>query len=544
MPNLRFFGSTVDAIAPQEQNVLSQYRTHNWNVEAANAAAAERARAASINAWQFAQQNEQQQAQQGWANQVNLLQFAERARGNREQERLVAEQVAGESGDKAYRQASGLADFLSPEDLQKNYGGRIPPVLLKPLMAATANRQKQLTAVATAKAAEQERKAVADLLEASSNGSLASLSPEEVSPLYGLPVEKVKPLLERGLKLYTDGVAQQLNVKTAELILKRRGAKEPGDLAPADIDALRGMAGNVPASVRYDAATGKWSTGPTQWESEGAKVAALRAANRQAPAPTPSVDLSQFRTGTNAAPAIRVAPGFVAPTVNLTPSPSVQTNASAGLTASQKARLANALAANRPELSRAQVVEIVNRGPPMIQDPSPQTLRPDYQFQLPTNTPSAPLPAAVPFGRTGGATVMDFSGRAPAPIPAVTNAPAVLAPTRPAPMPLPVATNTPAFRTNSAPPAVIAPAATVASAPAITIPESAPSIKQFADQIKEGVRLGRMTEQEALARLAALEKGILAAFKAGRMRDTIAMKNLMDLGATKSEARTFLEDEE
>lgn len=315
MANLRFFGSTVDAIAPQEQNVLSQYRTHNWQVEQANAAAAERAREASIRAWQFGQQNEQQQAQQDYANRVNLLQFAERARGSRVAEGLAAEQVRNVPLEQAYQDAERMAEYATPEILDKFFGATVPRPRLNILKEFARTRTKE---VETATAA-QKQDVLFDITSKASKGQLP-FQLNEVATMFGLPEADVKPAWERGQKMFSDMMIQKLNAATAKAKLNatnnfEKQARKSPDLTPDELEQVKRSVGAIQPTVRYDKETGWSMRPPTEWESEGERIAALRAKNRA----TPAVDLSQFRTATNAP--VVTAPAVIAPRAAVMPAP-------------------------------------------------------------------------------------------------------------------------------------------------------------------------------------------------------------------------------
>lgn len=323
MPDLTFFGSTVDAIAPQEQNVLSQYRQHNWQVEAANAAAAERARQLSMAAWARAQENEQQQSQQNWANSVNLLQFANQNLRSREGEQR-----------RQFEWETGRTDRASE------------------LAASNAVRLAQFGA----RSANAERDDFAKMQAAIMNGGVKSLDEAwAYVPKTPQNVDRITKLLATANKELVANQIEQLNAQTASIKAEKLaaalktnpglspdGKKQTMLLAREELDLIPQMIGTIAPGIRWDSDKERWTNEPDtrknfspimgEFRKSEDNLDLSRLSTKPAvivpqvsnqgggynfPTPAPRVDLSQFRTGTNAP--VVTSPAVIAPTATLTP---------------------------------------------------------------------------------------------------------------------------------------------------------------------------------------------------------------------------------
>ena len=328
MPDLRFFGSTVDAIAPQEQNVLSQFRTHNWQVEAANAAAAERARQASMDAWRFGQQNEQQQAQQDYANRINLAQFADRSIRDTTGENLDLYKFEALRKDAARREATVAQ--LRREEIKATSDARKNPV------------EERL--------AQYEDKRAQDMADSGEWNDVAHIL--SVHPT--IPTALAKQYAIRSAQVRASIDAEDAQVKSAantlnqyqKLLAEQKALATPntfGDWAHAGTPNadLKARAEAISAKLKaigpgyqkftdpknpistllnFDPVAGEWTPAiPVRpWQVKSAAPVTQFAPSTTAPS-IPRVDLSQFSTATNAPVA---APAILAPqTSTVLPAP-------------------------------------------------------------------------------------------------------------------------------------------------------------------------------------------------------------------------------
>lgn len=477
MPDLRFFGSTVDAIAPQEQNVLSQFRQHNWNVEAANAAAAERARALSMEAFARAQQQEQQQAQQDYANRVNLLQFANRnAREAEGEQRRQFEWNTGRT-DRASELAADNALRLTQfgqrtaESDQKNFA------TLQSLITGRKVRTIDEAWAYVPKTPENVERISKQLQTVNDE-----IVKEQVDDLNAATVKRKADKLAQALKLNPQLDSQN----------KRRAL----NLDPIEVELIPKMFGQVDPRIRWDSGKDEWTIAPVPATSRSSTPAAAYSQNvtgvdlsqfaplREPSRPTampvydpsrfglppsvsepmdtrpamrpgslvsamfanqrppefyggnPRVDLSQFRTATNAPVAT--------PSLNVSQRPaiwnpdgSVSTVSSIGVGDERGEWVIPTIIGGR-RVSNQEATQLwrVGKNPPLggpfrsvdesnrfaqqfheqeasrIGVPATPPIRVAPGFVAPTvNMTPTPLPAAAPFGRTGGAAMMDFSNR-------------------------------------------------------------------------------------------------------------------------------------
>lgn len=363
MANLSFFGSTVDAIAPQEQNVLSQYRLHNWQVEQANAAAAERARQLTMVNFANAQQNEQQQAQQDYVNRVNLMQFADRRESETRQFDANQKYNQDVLGLRRAEVARGLADEKLAE------GDEVNAIeFSQQRVAETGSAFDQATKrLETARSAFDTR--FNDVQKGLPTGRVKF---DRATGGFVSLIGTADPVLNAAIAKANDDLARH----TAEYNLAVQEHKNVSDL-------FQQAQQQLPRGVQVGKQDGKWViNSPTLRKTFSYVPQAIIGPPRPVPAAiaAPAVDLSQFRTGTNAPPIARPQ--------------------------------------SKQEYDAIPDGTLVQIGGQIVTKQTQQQAAPAL---------IAPRPAAVPFGSTGGATVMDFSNRTNAPV--IRVAPGFVAPT-------------------------------------------------------------------------------------------------------------------